>query len=121
VAQYRHRRITGPRWQRIVATIVARDNGIFHICGRPGATSADHVVALADCGSNFPHNLKAVHPHCNYAKNARRSSKLRDRTPHGSPWRVWAGAIDPADDGGGPSEPPNIPADADLVLHYSAA
>jgi 5-methylcytosine-specific restriction endonuclease McrA len=91
---YRHRRITGPRWQRIVAMIVARDHGICWLCGGTGATSADHVVALADGGDNFPHNLKAVHPHCNYAKNARRSSKLGDRTSQRSLRREWPGAID---------------------------
>jgi 5-methylcytosine-specific restriction endonuclease McrA len=94
MAQYRHRRITGPRWQRIVAMIVIRDGGTCHICGGAGATSADHVVALADGGSNFPSNLRAVHPHCNYAKNARRSSKLRDHTPRRSPQRIHPGAID---------------------------
>jgi 5-methylcytosine-specific restriction endonuclease McrA len=94
MAQYRHRRITGPRWQAIRAMVVARDGGICHICGRPGATSADHVVALADGGSNFPSNLRASHRTCNYAKNARRSSELRDRAPHTTPSRVWPGAID---------------------------
>jgi 5-methylcytosine-specific restriction endonuclease McrA len=94
MAQYRHRRITGPRWQRIVAMIVVRDGGICHICGKGGATSADHVVALADGGSNFPSNLRATHPHCNYAKNARRSSTLRYHTPARSRPREWPGAID---------------------------
>jgi 5-methylcytosine-specific restriction enzyme A len=74
MAQYRHRRITGPRWQHIVAMIVVRDGGICHICGGLGATSADHVVPLADGGSNWPQNLRAAHAHCNYAKNARRTT-----------------------------------------------
>jgi 5-methylcytosine-specific restriction endonuclease McrA len=94
MAQYRHRRITGPRWQRIVAMIVTRDHGICWLCGGAGATSADHVIPLADGGSNYPSNLRTAHRHCNYAKNARRSSELRDRAPHTTPSRVWPGAID---------------------------
>jgi 5-methylcytosine-specific restriction endonuclease McrA len=94
VAQYRHRRLTGPRWQRIVAMIVLRDGGVCHLCGRPGATSADHVVALADGGGNWPSNLRAAHPHCNYGKNARRSSALRDHATRSRPQRAWLGAID---------------------------
>jgi 5-methylcytosine-specific restriction endonuclease McrA len=95
MAQYRHRRITGPRWQHIVAMIVVRDGGICHICGGLGATSADHVVPLADGGSNWPQNLRAAHAHCNYAKNARRSSGLRDHTRHRSrPAGEYPGAFD---------------------------
>jgi len=74
--------------------IAVRDGGICWLCGGPGATSADHVVALADGGDNVPHNLKAVHPHCNHAKNARRSSKLRDHGRRPGPGREWPGAID---------------------------
>jgi len=51
-------------------------------------------LALVDGGSNFPSNLRAAHPHCNYAKNARRSSKLRDYAARSRPSRDWPGAID---------------------------
>ena len=74
--------------------IGARDRGICWLCGGPGATSADHVIALADGGSNFPSNLRAAHPHCNYAKNAKRSSELREHTRRSRPAREWPGAID---------------------------
>ena len=93
-AQYRHRRITGPKWQAIVAQVVLRDGGICHICGGPGATSADHFIALADGGPNFPSNLRAAHAHCNYAKSAKRSNRLRVRLPHRSGPSVVPGAID---------------------------
>jgi hypothetical protein len=82
-----------PEYNRALAMIVARDGGVSWLCGGPGATSADHVVALADGGSNFPTNLGAVHPH-RYARNARRSSALRDRPTQRLQQREWPGAID---------------------------
>lgn len=78
----------------MTAVIVARDDGVCHLCGRPGATSADHVIALADGGSNFPGNLRAAHPHCNYVKNARRSSELGGHPQPVRRAREYPGAID---------------------------
>jgi 5-methylcytosine-specific restriction endonuclease McrA len=94
MAQYRHRRLGGPKWQAIVRAVVARDHGVCHLCGGLGATSADHLVPLADGGGNWPSNLRAAHPHCNYAKNARRSSQLRDHATRSRPSREYPGAID---------------------------
>jgi 5-methylcytosine-specific restriction endonuclease McrA len=91
------RRLGGRRWQRIVATVVARDGGRCHLCGMTGATSADHVVALADGGSNSLSNLRCVHRVCNYAKNAKRTNRLRRDWQHQAARRrnrrVWNGAI----------------------------
>jgi 5-methylcytosine-specific restriction endonuclease McrA len=58
--------------------IVVPDGGVCWLCAGPGATSADHVVPLADGGSNF-----LSHP-------ARRTSALQlreecaanEQTPH---------------------------------------
>ena len=73
----RHKRPSGRPWRRLVAAIVARDSGVCWICHLPGATSADHLVPLADGGSNDPENLAAVHIYCNSARSARRSTALR--------------------------------------------
>lgn len=92
---FKHKRITGPRWQRIVAFIVGRDGGRCWLCGKPGATSADHVIALADGGDNSPGNLRAAHPRCNYAKNGKRSAAIRSRSGRARRGREHIGAIDP--------------------------
>lgn len=58
----------GAVWRRITAAVVSRDYGICHICGHPGATSADHdpypVTERPDLARD-PANMKAAHgyPH----------------------------------------------------------
>ena len=59
------RRINGWQWRRTVRAVVARDNGVCWICGKPGATSADHVHRWADGGTDNMRNLRAAHVHCN--------------------------------------------------------
>jgi 5-methylcytosine-specific restriction endonuclease McrA len=59
------RRISGHRWRQLVAQIVARDRAICWLCGKPGATSADHVRRVVDGGTDEPSNLRAAHVLCN--------------------------------------------------------
>ena len=73
-----HKRISGRRWQRIVRYIVARDQGICWICGLPGATSADHILAIADGGhATHPGNLAAAHLYCNLSRAAHGTNSIR--------------------------------------------
>lgn len=58
-------RLEGRPWRRLVSQILARDHSICHICGRPGATTADHLTRIRDGGTNHPANLKAAHIQCN--------------------------------------------------------
>jgi len=62
----RHRRrINASAWRRIVRAVVVRDAGICWLCGKQGATSADHVRRWADGGTDEMSNLRAVHVTCN--------------------------------------------------------
>lgn len=79
----RHKRPTGRPWRRLVAAIVERDQGICWICRQPGATSADHLVALADGGHpTDPANLAAAHLRCNLQRSAHRSNAIRRQRRH---------------------------------------
>lgn len=67
---------TGRPWQRLKARIIRRDGGICHLCGKPGADSADHLRPVADGGDWYnPANLAAVHhdamPRCNRIRGNR--------------------------------------------------
>lgn len=56
-------------WKRTVARIIRRDGALCHVCGKPGATSADHVVPVSEGGGHDDGNLRAVHPApCHAAK-----------------------------------------------------
>ena len=59
------------KWRKLRAFVLARDNGICHICGRAGANSVDHLVPRAHGGSDDPANLAAAHKSCNEARGAR--------------------------------------------------
>lgn len=86
---------TGRPWQRQKARIIRRDRGICHICGQPGADSADHIVPHAHGGTDRLDNLAAVHhdtpPRCNRRRGTSSISETRRRL----------GLGDDADLGGG--------------------
>ena len=73
VAEYR---AEGRRWRSIVHHVIRRDGGICHLCGQPGADSADHLVPPKRGGSRYAlSNLRAVHhnvqPRCNRIRGDR--------------------------------------------------
>lgn len=62
-------------WRRKVARVIRRDHGICHLCGQPGADSADHIIPAAHGGTDALDNLAAVHhnaePKCNRIRGDR--------------------------------------------------
>ena len=57
-------------WRKTRLLVIARDNGICHICGLFGADSVDHVIPHAKGGTDEMTNLKAAHKACNEKKRA---------------------------------------------------
>jgi 5-methylcytosine-specific restriction endonuclease McrA len=60
------------QWRKIREFVLIRDSHVCHWCGRPAST-ADHVIALADNGPRLdPANLVAACRSCNSARTANR-------------------------------------------------
>lgn len=72
--------LTGSALQTRNRRIIARDHGLCGICGMPEATQVDHIVPLAEGGSDEDHNLRAVHPACHRIKSQREAARGR-QTP----------------------------------------
>ena len=72
------------------AKVVRDGGGICHLCGHPGADAADHVVPLAQGGSDTIDNLRPAHHFvacetcglkCNRVKGDRIVTPIMRRTP----------------------------------------
>jgi 5-methylcytosine-specific restriction endonuclease McrA len=83
---------TGRPWQRIKARVIRRDGGICHLCGQPGADSADHLVPWSQGGTDDMSNLAAAHhntpPHCNRKRGDRDIATARAEltSTHDTAW-----------------------------------
>lgn len=69
---------TGRRWrEHTVPRILRRDNGICHLCGQPGADTADHLIPWSQFPpdqqhrADRPDNLAAAHATCNRIRGNR--------------------------------------------------
>ena len=62
---------TGRPWQRRKARIIRRDGGICHLCGQPGADTADHLTPWSHTQNDSMDNLAAAHQTCNNVRGAR--------------------------------------------------
>ncbi len=60
-------------WRKLAASVVARDRGICHLCGEPGADTAHHLVPKRLGGADHPANLRAIHCGCHNRVHGRRS------------------------------------------------
>ena len=72
------------RWRNvIVPRIIRRDGGICHICGQPGADTADHIITVADGGTDDDDNLAAAHHvPCNVRRGGRPLDTIRAELAH---------------------------------------
>lgn len=62
---------TGRPWQRLKRRVIRRDGGICHLCGQPGADTADHLVPHSHGGTMAMTNLAAAHIDCNRRRGNR--------------------------------------------------
>lgn len=78
-------RLRGSSWMRIIERIMRRDNGLCQCseCKAAGrlliAHQVDHIVELADGGSNADANLQAINADCHVRKT--NASKAARRGP----------------------------------------
>jgi len=61
-------------WRKLAKAVIDRDGGICALCGKPGATLADHIVERRNGGSDHMENLRAAHIACH---NRRHWAKQR--------------------------------------------
>ncbi|MFS0289126.1 HNH endonuclease [Corynebacterium striatum] len=81
--------------QRMTALVLAEYGDVCHLCGRPGATTADHIVPRSRGGNDSLDNLRPAHVSCNSARQAvplaewfARHPRPRDG-PRAAPSRRW--------------------------------
>lgn len=55
---------------RLVRLVLAVKGRICHLCGLPGATTADHVIPWVHGGRNELENLEPAHQGCNSVRGA---------------------------------------------------
>lgn len=77
----------------LVRLVLAAKGRICHLCGLPGATSADHIIPWSHGGRNVVANLAPAHQGCN---SVRQDRTLQEwfaehpvRVPTLAPSRAW--------------------------------
>lgn len=80
---------TGRPWQRKKRRIIRRDGGVCHLCGKPGADTADHLIPHSRGGSDAPSNLRAAHIDCNRRRGTRPVEEVRAEIEAASQPSAW--------------------------------
>lgn len=73
----RRPKVSGWERQRRNKIVMARHGRVCHVCGQGGADQVDHVVPLAQGGSDTMDNLRPAHKQCHAAKTRRESAEGR--------------------------------------------
>ncbi len=69
---------SGWQQQRDAKRIITRHRGICHVCGKPGATIADHVIPMAEGGTDSDTNKRPIHAKpCHEAKTKAEAARAR--------------------------------------------
>ncbi|KKO87262.1 HNH endonuclease [Corynebacterium ulcerans] len=66
---------------RIRKQVLETYGDICHLCGRPGADSADHIIPRSRGGKDELDNLRPAHGRCNSSRGNKSMTQYRDRNP----------------------------------------
>lgn len=84
---------SGRRAQRLVKATLARYGDVCHLCGRRGATSADHIIPRAHGGDDSLDNLRPAHVSCNSSRGKMSLDEWKAKHPlkvnRVAPSRKW--------------------------------
>lgn len=73
----------GKGWQRKRSYVMARDDGLCQVCLRDGrvtpATQVDHIIPLAEGGTDDVGNLQAICASCHEAKTLEEARRGRQK------------------------------------------
>lgn len=95
------------------ALTLAEYGTVCHLCRRPGADTADHLIPRASGGTDALDNLRPAHKSCNSARGDRSLAEWFRRHPvvpasaRAAPSRVWTANARRLDDAAalGPAPP----------------
>lgn len=81
----------GQKWRGIVLQVYGTT---CHLCGKPGANSADHIIPRSKGGNDTLENLRPAHQQCNAARTdmslgewfARYPANQRPQLPPSTRW-----------------------------------
>lgn len=63
-------RLVGRQLQALIAVVLAEYGDTCHLCGKPGATTIDHIIPVCLGGDNSLENLRPAHRSCNSSRGA---------------------------------------------------
>lgn len=87
-------RLRGRGLQALIRVVLDEYGNVCHLCGKPGATTIDHIVPVVHGGDNSLDNLRPAHLSCNSSRGARSLEEWRRVHPirdgaRASPSREW--------------------------------